>query len=32
MRTDIINYLKKEIYERASKPSNKFGIGCYYHI
>lgn len=32
MRTDIINYLKKEIYERASKPSNKFGIVCYYHI
>ena len=32
MRTDIINYLKKEIYERANKPSNKFGIGAYYHI
>ena len=32
MRTDIINYLEKEIYKRASVPSNKFGIGCYYHI
>ncbi len=32
MRTDIINYLEKEIYKRASVTSNKFGIGCYYHI
>lgn len=32
MRTDVINYLEKEIYERAKKPENKFGIGCYYHI
>ncbi len=32
MRTDIINYLEKEIYKRANEPSNKFGIGCYYHI
>lgn len=32
MRTDITNYLEKEIYKRANKPSNKFGIGCYYHI
>lgn len=32
MREDIINELKKEIYSRAIKPENKFGIGCYYHI
>lgn len=32
MRKDIINYLEKEIYKRANKPDNKFGIGCYYHI
>ena len=32
MRTDIINYLEKEIYKRANEPSNKFGMGCYYHI
>ena len=32
MRTDIINYLEKEIYKRANEPSNKFGIGCYYYI
>ena len=32
MRTDIINYLEKEIYKRANEPSNKFGIGGYYHI
>ena len=32
MRADIINYLEKEIYNRASQYSNKFGIGVYYHI
>lgn len=32
MREDIINYLKKEVYSRAIRPENKFGIGCYYHI
>lgn len=32
MRNDIIEYLKKEVYSRAIKPDNKFGIGCYYHI
>lgn len=32
MRTDILEYLQKEIYERSSKPTNKFGMGCYYHI
>lgn len=32
MREDIIKFLEKEIYERAIKPENKFGIGCYYHI
>lgn len=29
---DIVNYLENEIYTRANKPDNKFGIGCYYHI
>lgn len=32
MRNDIIEYLKKEVYIRANKESNKFGIGVYYHI
>jgi len=32
MRTDILEYLQNEIYSRCIKPTNKFGIGCYYHI
>lgn len=32
MRTDILDFLQKEIYERCKKPANKFGMGCYYHI
>ena len=32
MRTDILDYLQKEIYRRCKKPANKFGIGCYDHI
>lgn len=32
MRTDIIGYLQKEVRARCEAPSNKFGIGCYYHI
>jgi len=32
MRTDIIEYLQKEVRARCEAPSNKFGIGCYYHI
>lgn len=32
MRTDILEYLQKEIYERCNQPSNLFGMGCYYHI
>lgn len=32
MRTDILEYLQKELYNRCKKPTNKFGIGCYYHI
>lgn len=32
MRTDILEYLQKEIYARCQKPTNKFGMGCYYHI
>lgn len=32
MRDDIIKYLKDEIYRRANKEENKFGIGVYYHI
>ncbi len=32
MRTDILEYLKKEIYLRCKQPTNKFGMGCYYHI
>lgn len=32
MRTDIIEYLQREVRKRCELPSNKFGIGCYYHI
>lgn len=32
MRTDILDYLQNEIYTRCKKPTNKFGMGCYYHI
>lgn len=32
MREDILKNLQKEVYERCSKETNKFGIGCYYHI
>ena len=32
IRTDIIDYLQKEVYRRCKQPTNKFGMGCYYHI
>lgn len=32
MRTDILEYLQQEVYARCILPSNKFGIGVYYHI
>lgn len=32
MREDILNDLQKEVYDRCQKPTNKFGMGCYYHI
>ena len=32
MRTDIIDYIKKIIYERTQKQENKFGYGVYFHI
>ena len=32
MRNDIIEYLHKEVYRRCKLPTNKFGMGCYYHI
>lgn len=32
MRTDILEYLQKEVYARSKEPTNKFGMGCYYHI
>lgn len=32
MRTDILEYLQKEVYSRSKEPTNKFGMGCYYHI
>lgn len=32
MRTDILEYLQKDIYARCRRPTNKFGMGCYYHI
>ena len=32
MREDILEKLQKEVYSRCQKETNKFGIGCYYHI
>jgi len=32
MREDILANLQREIYDRCQKSTNKFGIGCYYHI
>lgn len=32
MQEDILRDLEQEIYNRCQKESNKFGIGCYYHI
>ena len=32
MREDILRNLQQEIYDWCQKESNKFGIGCYYHI
>lgn len=32
MRTDIIDYCQSEVLSRCKKPTNKFGMGCYYHI
>ena len=32
MQTQIFEYLQKEIRYRCEQPSNKFGMGCYYHI
>lgn len=29
---EIIKGIRNEVYSRAIKPENKFGIGCYYHI
>ena len=32
MRNDILTNLQKEIYDRCQRETNKFGMGCYYHI
>ena len=32
MRNDILDNLQGEIYDRCRKQTNKFGMGCYYHI
>lgn len=32
MRNDIIDFLQKEVYSRCKHTTNKFGMGCYYHI
>ncbi len=32
MREDILRNLQKELYDRCQRETNKFGIGCYYHI
>lgn len=32
MNNEIIEALQKEVHRRCTLPSNKFGMGCYYHI
>lgn len=32
MREDILDGLQKQIYDLCQKETNKFGMGCYYHI
>ena len=32
MRTDIIEYLERDIKEKCESPNNFFGMGGYYHI
>ncbi len=32
MNADVLTVLQKEVYARCQKPSNRFGMGCYYHI
>ena len=32
MRNGILSDLQKEIYDRCQRETNKFGMGCYYHI
>lgn len=32
MREDILENLQNEIYNRCQRETNKFGMGCYYHI
>lgn len=32
MREDILEGLKKEVFQRCQKETNKFGMGCYCHI
>lgn len=32
MRKDILKKLQQDIYDKCQKETNKFGMGCYYHI
>lgn len=32
MREDILRNLQQQIYDRCKNETNKFGMGCYYHI
>ena len=32
MQEDIFENLQHEIYDRCQKQTNRFGMGCYYHI
>jgi len=32
MRTDILEYLRNEVYARCQRPENAFGMGCFHHI
>ena len=32
MIIDILEYLQEELYFRCKQPTNKFGMGCFYHI
>lgn len=32
MRKDILTFLQREVRFRCEQPTNRFGMGCYYHV